>query len=368
MRWTWIAAVLCLLLGATGAAAQINTSPIRIDNSDGCGSPRAGVEAGRDMIRQDRSYRESDRWFQDRLQKLQTCIAEIPKRRAQYQAERQRWEGNKSGQQNFASSALAWMLALLPVAIFLSYAQSAGVAGNGAQVRLRDWKGQPLFLWVPVAVAAAINYVAVQSGASVTYDASNPGTDFVRIIGGIAAIGLCAFALFVSWQFIRESLWSTVKGVFILLHYMIARHPTQQHLPSEVTEAIARGSFGDAIRTHDVEHKGFWVELITPSFVRRHKIERAAQIKDLIEGAKAAATIKDSKEWREGRPAQVSVPEADLVAAGTALEQAESQPGFSETELASRQDRVSVAGRSVLLGESTPRRTTALGPGWRLLH
>ena len=38
------------------------------------------------------------------------------------------------------------------------------------------------------------------------------------------------------------------------------------------------------------------------------------QIKDLIEGAKAAATIKDSKEWREGRPAQVSVPEGELVA------------------------------------------------------
>jgi histidyl-tRNA synthetase len=39
------------------------------------------------------------------------------------------------------------------------------------------------------------------------------------------------------------------------------------------------------------------------------------QIKDLIEGAKAAATIKDSKEWREGRPAQISVPEAQLVEA-----------------------------------------------------
>ena len=38
------------------------------------------------------------------------------------------------------------------------------------------------------------------------------------------------------------------------------------------------------------------------------------QIKDLVEGAKAAATIKDNKEWREGRPAQVSVTEADLVA------------------------------------------------------
>jgi histidyl-tRNA synthetase len=39
------------------------------------------------------------------------------------------------------------------------------------------------------------------------------------------------------------------------------------------------------------------------------------QIKDLVEGAKAAATIKDSKEWREGRPAQFSVPEVELVSA-----------------------------------------------------
>jgi len=39
------------------------------------------------------------------------------------------------------------------------------------------------------------------------------------------------------------------------------------------------------------------------------------QIKDLIEGAKAAASIKDAKAWREGRPAQFSVPEANLIAA-----------------------------------------------------
>jgi histidyl-tRNA synthetase len=39
------------------------------------------------------------------------------------------------------------------------------------------------------------------------------------------------------------------------------------------------------------------------------------QIKDLIEGAKAAETIKDAKEWREGRPAQFSVAEDQLVAA-----------------------------------------------------
>lgn len=39
------------------------------------------------------------------------------------------------------------------------------------------------------------------------------------------------------------------------------------------------------------------------------------QIKDLIEGAKAAAAISDNKEWKTARPAQVTVKEADLVAA-----------------------------------------------------
>ena len=38
------------------------------------------------------------------------------------------------------------------------------------------------------------------------------------------------------------------------------------------------------------------------------------QLKDLVEGAKAAEAIKDNKEWKASRPAQVSVAEADLVA------------------------------------------------------
>ena len=36
-------------------------------------------------------------------------------------------------------------------------------------------------------------------------------------------------------------------------------------------------------------------------------------LKDLIEGAKAAQAIRDNKEWKESRPAQVSVKESDLV-------------------------------------------------------
>ncbi len=37
-------------------------------------------------------------------------------------------------------------------------------------------------------------------------------------------------------------------------------------------------------------------------------------VKDLIEGAKAAAAIKDNKEWKAARPAQLAVPEADMIA------------------------------------------------------
>jgi histidyl-tRNA synthetase len=39
------------------------------------------------------------------------------------------------------------------------------------------------------------------------------------------------------------------------------------------------------------------------------------QIKDLVEGAKLSETIADAKSWREGRPAQFSVAEADMVSA-----------------------------------------------------
>lgn len=54
-----------------------------------------------------------------------------------------------------------------------------------------------------------------------------------------------------------------------------------------------------------------------PCVVIQGSNEREAgevQIKDLIEGAKAAQSIDDNKEWKESRPAQVSVREADLVA------------------------------------------------------
>jgi histidyl-tRNA synthetase len=55
----------------------------------------------------------------------------------------------------------------------------------------------------------------------------------------------------------------------------------------------------------------------SPCVVIQGSDERAkgeVTLKDLVEGAKAAAAISDNKEWKEARPAQVSVSEADLVA------------------------------------------------------
>jgi histidyl-tRNA synthetase len=54
----------------------------------------------------------------------------------------------------------------------------------------------------------------------------------------------------------------------------------------------------------------------SPCVVIQGSNERAngeVQLKDLIEGAKAAASIKDNKAWKEARPAQVTIKETDLV-------------------------------------------------------
>ena len=50
--------------------------------------------------------------------------------------------------------------------------------------------------------------------------------------------------------------------------------------------------------------------------------ERASgtvQVKDLVEGARLSAEIADNQTWRESRPAQVTVPEAELVATVKAI-------------------------------------------------
>jgi histidyl-tRNA synthetase len=45
------------------------------------------------------------------------------------------------------------------------------------------------------------------------------------------------------------------------------------------------------------------------------KARGEVQIKDLIEGAKAAAAIASHEQWREARPAQFAVPEEKMIEA-----------------------------------------------------
>jgi histidyl-tRNA synthetase len=93
--------------------------------------------------------------------------------------------------------------------------------------------------------------------------------------------------------------------------------PRYQHLAQVLREAGIRaemylGSAGIKAQMKYADKRG------APCVVIQGGDERArgeVEIKDLVAGAKAAASIKDAKAWREGRPAQVSVPEADLVEA-----------------------------------------------------
>ena len=274
-----ILALIVLLCLATTASAQINTNPLRVDNSDGCGDERMSVEAGRDVIRRDRSYTERGVWFQDRLVKLQKCLDEVPKRRAAAAAAKQKWDTSTTQQWEFATSPLLSMFAVgLPLAILLSYAQSAGIAGNGALVRWRDWKGSPMFIWGALAVSALL----YQQYSGLTQSAGYRTRDFQMDIGKtlllFSAVGALVAALVLTAGFVFKDLWSTLKGIFVLGHYMVVRHPAQPYLPSAPTTAIARRDFGRAIREHGIGLKGFWAELATPSFVRRHKLERAGQV------------------------------------------------------------------------------------------
>jgi histidyl-tRNA synthetase len=67
----------------------------------------------------------------------------------------------------------------------------------------------------------------------------------------------------------------------------------------------------------------------SPLVVIQGSDERArgeVQVKDLVEGARAAAAIATNEEWKALRPAQYSIPESDLVArVGEALARTRSE-------------------------------------------
>jgi histidyl-tRNA synthetase len=90
-----------------------------------------------------------------------------------------------------------------------------------------------------------------------------------------------------------------------------------QRLVSELRNAGVRaelylGTSGMKAQMKYADRRG------APCVVIQGDEERArgeVQVKDLVQGAQMAEAIDTREEWREARPAQVSVPEADMVSA-----------------------------------------------------
>lgn len=92
--------------------------------------------------------------------------------------------------------------------------------------------------------------------------------------------------------------------------------PGYQRLTKELRDAGIRaemylGSSGMKAQMKYADRRGAAVVVIQGSNERE---AGEVQLKDLIEGEKAAAAIKDNAEWKAARPAQVTVKQADMVA------------------------------------------------------
>ncbi len=112
-----------------------------------------------------------------------------------------------------------------------------------------------------------------------------------------------------------ESASAAAEGPVVVLVMDRAELPRYQALVQTLRHAGIRaemylGTSGMKPQMKYADRRG------SPCVVIQGSNERAngeIQLKDLIEGAKAAASIKDNKAWKEARPAQVTIKEADLV-------------------------------------------------------
>ena len=110
---------------------------------------------------------------------------------------------------------------------------------------------------------------------------------------------------------------ATSEGPVVVLVMDKAELPRYQKMAQTLRQAGIRaemylGTAGMKAQMKYADRRG------APCVVIQGSNERDAgevQIKDLIEGAKAAAAIKDNKDWKAARPAQITVKEDELVEA-----------------------------------------------------
>ncbi len=115
----------------------------------------------------------------------------------------------------------------------------------------------------------------------------------------------------------KDKAGASAQGPVVVLVMDKAELPRYQRMAQELRSAgicaeMYLGTSGMKAQMKYADKRG------SPCVVIQGSDEREkgeVQIKDLIEGAKAAKEIADNKEWKEQRPAQISVQETDLVTA-----------------------------------------------------
>jgi hypothetical protein len=253
--------------------------------------------------RPDNYYRQSQ--VHNRTMFLRDCLQQAAVNKQA--AARKKVDPYHVAQVNGATSGYSsfwawWLLFVLPLGCLLSYAHAAGRWGNAAYVKWTDFYGIPLacFLSVGVFVHATVAVTLMQSGATLSQGtiAFFIGSIIVAFVFGIA------LSFHFTIEFMRE-LWTTLKGLAMLVHYMFTSHPAELHLPSHPEVAISRPALRDALTDRYTQGAtgGGVLALMKPRFMYEHELLRANKVEELL---RADTSILQEAIRRERARAEVA--------------------------------------------------------------
>ncbi len=177
--------------------------------------------------------------------------------------------------------ALVWLWAvpIMTIAVFLNYATVAGRWGSGVYLKLSDcWGVQTAFVGYYVALAiAGTGLDAFKSGDG----AMSAGLVIHGLLFGAVAISGIWILLFAFVPFFLQ-LPKTIKGIFILVHFMLVRHPAEAHVPTDITRSIDRRALRNAIVSNQRANTWSLRDWITPRFIYEHRLFRARKLQDIL--------------------------------------------------------------------------------------
>lgn len=211
----------------------------------------------------------------------------------------------------------------------LQYFQSSGYGSRRIQVSSSVVRGLEYYTG-PVFEAELTFEVAGEDGRPVRFGSVGGGGRYDGLVGRFRgedvpatgfSVGVSRLAAALAARRGEAPSEGTGPVVVLVLDRDAAAMASYQRIAAELRGAgipaeIYLGSSGMKPQMKYADRRN------APCVVIEGSNERAAgtlEIKDLVEGAKRAAAIKDNKAWREERPAQETIRRGDLVSAVRAL-------------------------------------------------